>query len=48
MAAPATFGDVIGVAGDPLADLELVACAENVRVVVKNGALVKDGRLEAG
>jgi imidazolonepropionase-like amidohydrolase len=35
------FGDVIGVPGDPLQDLELVARAENVRLVVKGGEVVK-------
>ncbi|HXM54339.1 MAG TPA: amidohydrolase family protein [Candidatus Dormibacteraeota bacterium] len=38
---PGAFGDVIGVAGDPLEDLELVAKAENVRLVVKGGEVVK-------
>jgi imidazolonepropionase-like amidohydrolase len=46
--APGAFGDLVGVAGDPLADLELVARAEHVRLVVKNGAVVKDGRLASG
>src|SRR5207248_1430122 len=35
------FGDLVGVAGDPLADLELLARAENVRLVVKGGEVVK-------
>ena len=39
--APGAFGDVIGVAGNPLEDLELVARAENVRLVVKAGEVVK-------
>ena len=39
--APGAFGDVIGVPGDPLEDLELVAKAANVRLVVKGGAVVK-------
>ena len=34
-------GDVIGVPGNPLEDLELVARAENVRLVVKGGEIVK-------
>jgi len=39
--APGAFGDLIGVPGDPLADLELVARPENVHLVVKGGELVK-------
>ena len=39
--APGAFGDVIGVAGNPLEDLELVARADNVRLVVKGGQVVK-------
>jgi imidazolonepropionase-like amidohydrolase len=39
--AEGAFGDVIGVPGDPLEDLELVARAENVRLVVKGGEVVK-------
>jgi imidazolonepropionase-like amidohydrolase len=39
--APGAFGDVIGVPGDPLEDLELVARAENVHLVVKGGDVVK-------
>ena len=35
------WGDLIGVAGDPLADLELVARSENIRLVVKGGDVVK-------
>ena len=35
------FGDVIGVRGDPLDDLAALAAPENVRVVVKGGAVVK-------
>jgi imidazolonepropionase-like amidohydrolase len=35
------YGDVIGVPGNPLEDLELVARAENVRLVVKGGEIVK-------
>ena len=38
---PGAFGDVIGVAGNPLEDLELIARAENVRLVVKGGQVVK-------
>jgi imidazolonepropionase-like amidohydrolase len=39
--APGAFGDVIGVPGDPLANLELVARADNIRLVVKGGEVVK-------
>jgi imidazolonepropionase-like amidohydrolase len=39
--AAGAFGDVIGVPGDPLEDLELVARAENVHLVVKAGEVVK-------
>jgi imidazolonepropionase-like amidohydrolase len=35
------FGDVIGVPGNPLDDLELIARPENVRLVVKGGQVVK-------
>ncbi|HEY4024961.1 MAG TPA: amidohydrolase family protein, partial [Candidatus Dormibacteraeota bacterium] len=35
------YGDVIGVPGNPLEDLELVARAGNVRLVVKGGEIVK-------
>ncbi|HSR24319.1 MAG TPA: amidohydrolase family protein [Candidatus Eisenbacteria bacterium] len=35
------FGDVIGVPGDPLDDLGLVARADNVHLVVKDGEVVK-------
>ncbi len=35
------FGDLVGVAGDPLADLQLLARPENVRLVVKGGEVVK-------
>jgi imidazolonepropionase-like amidohydrolase len=39
--APGAFGDLIGVPGDPLANLELVARPENVHLVVKGGDVVK-------
>lgn len=39
--AAGSFGDVIGVPGNPLEDLTLVAQPENVKVVVKGGAVVK-------
>ena len=35
------YGDVIGVAGDPVANLELLSRPENIRLVVKGGAVVK-------
>ena len=35
------FGDLIGVAGDPLEDLDQLAKVENVRLVVKGGEAVK-------
>jgi imidazolonepropionase-like amidohydrolase len=38
---PGAYGDVIGVPGNPLEDLELVARADNVRLVVKGGEIVK-------
>ncbi|HET7465125.1 MAG TPA: amidohydrolase family protein [Candidatus Dormibacteraeota bacterium] len=38
---PGSFGDVIGVPGNPLDDLKLVAKPENVKLVVKGGAVVK-------
>jgi len=39
--APGSWGDLIGVEGDPLADLKLVAEAGNVQLVVKGGEVVK-------
>ncbi len=39
--AEGSWGDLIGVHGDPLADLELVAQADNVQLVVKGGEVVK-------
>ncbi len=41
--AEGAFGDVVGVAGDPLDDLGLLAHAEHVRLVVKGGDVVKGG-----
>jgi imidazolonepropionase-like amidohydrolase len=38
---PGAFADLIGVPGDPLANLELVAKPENVKLVVKNGEVAK-------
>jgi imidazolonepropionase-like amidohydrolase len=40
--ADGAFGDLIGVAGDPIRDLELLARPGNVRLVVKGGAVVKE------
>ncbi len=39
------FGDVIGVPGDPLADLNVVAKPENVQLVIKGGEVMKDLRI---
>jgi imidazolonepropionase-like amidohydrolase len=39
--APGAWGDVIGVPGDPLEHLELLAKAETVQLVVKGGEVVK-------
>jgi len=41
---PGSWGDVIGVPGDPLANLELLAKPESVHLVVKGGDLVKMAR----
>jgi len=38
---PGAWGDLIGVPGDPLADLSLLAKPENVHLVIKGGAVVK-------
>jgi imidazolonepropionase-like amidohydrolase len=38
---PGAFGDLVGVPGDPLENLELVARRENVHLVVKGGEVVK-------
>jgi imidazolonepropionase-like amidohydrolase len=35
------FGDLVGVAGDPLEKLDLLARAEGVALVVKGGEVVK-------
>lgn len=40
--APGALGDLIGVAGDPLENLDLLARPENVRLVIKGGRLVKE------
>ena len=38
---PGSWGDLIGVPGDPLSDLSLLADRANVRLVVKGGHVVK-------
>ncbi|HEV2415430.1 MAG TPA: amidohydrolase family protein [Candidatus Dormibacteraeota bacterium] len=38
---PGAWGDLIGVPGDPVANLELVAKPENIKLVVKGGEVVK-------
>jgi imidazolonepropionase-like amidohydrolase len=38
---PGSWGDVIGVPGDPVANLELIARPDNVKLVVKGGEVVK-------
>ena len=42
--AEGAFGDLVGVPGDPLEDLELLGRRENVRLVVKGGDVVKEIR----
>ena len=39
--APGSWGDLIGVPGDPLADLTLLSNSDNIHLVVKGGELVK-------
>jgi imidazolonepropionase-like amidohydrolase len=39
--APGSWGDLIGVPGDPLADLTLLSNPDNVHVVIKGGEVVK-------
>ncbi len=41
---PGAWADLVGVPGDPLQDLNLVAKAENVQLVVKGGEVVKSTR----
>jgi len=41
---PGSWGDLIGVPGDPLADLTLLSNPDNVQLVVKGGDLVKSLR----
>ena len=38
------LADVVAVNGDPVADIGLLALPENIRVVVKDGAVVRDAR----
>jgi len=38
---PGSWGDVIGVPGDPVADLALLAKPESIKLVVKGGEVVK-------
>lgn len=38
---PGSWGDVIGVSGDPVANLELLAKPENIKLVLKGGEVVK-------
>lgn len=38
---PGSWGDLIGVPGDPVANLELLAKPENVKLVMKGGEVVK-------
>ena len=42
--APGSWGDLIGVAGDPLHDLNLLADPANIQLVVKGGEVVKSSR----
>jgi imidazolonepropionase-like amidohydrolase len=41
MLEPGAWGDVIGVPGDPVADLTLLSKPDNIRLVVKGGEVVK-------
>jgi imidazolonepropionase-like amidohydrolase len=38
---PGSWGDVIGVRGDPVADLSLLAKPENIQLVLKAGEVIK-------
>jgi imidazolonepropionase-like amidohydrolase len=38
---PGSWGDVIGVAGNPVEDLQVLAKPENIRLVIKGGEVVK-------
>jgi imidazolonepropionase-like amidohydrolase len=40
--APGAFADLVGVAGDPRQDINLLARAENVQLVLKGGETVKE------
>ncbi len=42
------FGDLIGVPGDPLADLSLLARPDTIHLVVKAGEVVKNARSRTG
>jgi imidazolonepropionase-like amidohydrolase len=42
--APGSWGDLIGVAGDPLKNLNLIADSANIQLVVKGGEVVKSLR----
>ena len=39
---PECWGDVVGVPGDPLQDLSLLARPDNIRLVIKGGEVVKE------
>ena len=39
--AEGAFADAVGVAGDPVADLTLLAKSEHIRLVLKGGEVVK-------
>jgi imidazolonepropionase-like amidohydrolase len=41
---PGAWGDLIGVPGDPLADLTLLSNPERVQLVIKGGEVVKSVR----
>jgi imidazolonepropionase-like amidohydrolase len=41
---PGSWGDLIGVPGDPLADLSLISNPDKVQLVVKGGEVVKSAR----
>jgi imidazolonepropionase-like amidohydrolase len=42
--APGSWGDLIGVSGDPLENLSLIADSANIQLVVKGGEVVKSLR----
>ena len=41
---PGSWGDLIGVPGDPVADLSLLAKPENIRLVLKGGEVIKSSQ----